>query len=507
MSKSIRPAAILAAFIGALLLSVFLRFPWDKDKVYYSQDASYHVLLTACAYGETPASVHKYLPLITLGTLQDKYIPWEDTLCDSEGNYYYTSFSAAGFFLPYLFFRAFRLSVTMENLYLFNSFLYLLCTFFTWYLFRLLFSRDRDAWLTGLFAALIYAFQTETLHSQGIVYWHHSLFQLLFLLQLLCFIKGKTLPFLFFCLLNPYTEWTGYVANGGFALIYLLRKDGKRFLSTCIATVGALALFILHYASVLPFNEVISALYKRFFARGITSAVSWTAFIKGYFCSYGFFLAILFFLLIFTLVNIRRRQTFLSSLKERWEIFFLLLFPLLENLLMQQHVVFYSYDRLKCTLPMIYLFLLCLKAIPADSKYGGKILKTGIAAVILMACCNMTYYLKADSFYSHTADYLEDNILLAEYIKEHYPAKDRLTGQNNATRGYSNLLFHGGIYEYQDALSGLELLNNERYYVYLNSEDLPFNIYRYDYALVYDTFENTVTRIHVQNGTVYVKKQ
>jgi hypothetical protein len=119
----------------------------------------------------------------------------------------------------------------------------------------------------------------------------------------------------------------------------------------------------------------------------------------------------------------------------------------------------------------------------------------------------MTYYLKADSFYSHTADYLEDNILLAEYIKEHYPAKDRLTGQNNATRGYSNLLFHGGIYEYQDALSGLELLNNERYYVYLNSADLPFNIYRYDYALVYDTFENTVTRIHVQNGTVYAKKQ
>lgn len=496
-----------AVFILALFLSVLLRFPKTEEKVYYSQDASYHVLLTAWAYDETPVSVHRFLPIVTLGDSQDKYIPWGDTLCDELGNYYYTSFSAAGFFFPYAFFKLFRLPFTLNSLYLFNSLLYLLCTFLVFWLFKLLFSENRYRLYLGLFAAALYAFQTETLHSQGAVYWSQSLFQAFFLLQAICFIKEKNAGFFLLSLFTPYLEWTGFVANAGFSLVFLFQKKWKSFFLTGFLTVAALGLFILHYALVLPFSDILAALYHRFFSRSITSAVGWSAFIKGYLCSYGLLFAAAGLLLLIVLVRGKSRQRLPSLLRRQKFIWLMLLFPVLENLLMQQHVVFYTYDRLKAVLPLLYLFLTCLECILTDFASPRRLACGLFAGTLAMACCNMAYYLKPNSFYSHPASYLRENLLLADYIKEQYPVDDSVIGQNNATRGYSNLLFHRGIYEYQNAESYPSLLNGRRYYIYLESPDLPFNIYQYTSAIIYDNLENEATCLTVEDGQIHLEPQ
>lgn len=67
---------------------------------YHNSDATWHALLTVEAYNETPVSTHLFLPIVTLGDADDKGIPWGATVPDREGNYYYTSFSPAGYFLP-----------------------------------------------------------------------------------------------------------------------------------------------------------------------------------------------------------------------------------------------------------------------------------------------------------------------------------------------------------------------------------------------------------------------
>ena len=78
---------------------------------YRNSDATWHVLLTIECYNETPILDHLFLPIVSLGENDDKYIPWGSTIPDNKGNYYYTSFSPAGYFFPWLFIKLFRLPI------------------------------------------------------------------------------------------------------------------------------------------------------------------------------------------------------------------------------------------------------------------------------------------------------------------------------------------------------------------------------------------------------------
>ncbi len=174
-----------------ILVSCFLRFP-NSHQNFENSDATYHVLLTMKAYDSTHASVHHFLPIVSLGNDEDKNIPCGATVSDRFGNYYYTSFSPAGFVAPYIFVKIFNLSINEISLYLFNSILYILCFIMTTILFVKLFNDRLSVQFIVLLVTAIYLFQPEILHSQGIVYWHQSLFQLLFLIQLNLFVRLKS---------------------------------------------------------------------------------------------------------------------------------------------------------------------------------------------------------------------------------------------------------------------------------------------------------------------------
>ena len=106
-------------------------YKYRENYNYLNSNASWHVLLTVQAYDETPASIHKFLPIVSLGDELDKEIQWAEMVADEQGNYYYTSFSPAGYVLPYLFFKLFGLDVAEKSLYIFNTMLCCLALLFT----------------------------------------------------------------------------------------------------------------------------------------------------------------------------------------------------------------------------------------------------------------------------------------------------------------------------------------------------------------------------------------
>ena len=186
---------IFVGILSLFLLSYFLRTTHHDSNRYVIDniDASYHVLLTIKALQSTPFGVHKFLPIVSLGNPEDKNIPWGATVPDSYGNYYYTSFSPLGFFIPYLYFEATGYDLTIENLAFFNMLIHLIATFlFAWVVSVFLTnfglsSVSRAVAVVSL--TLFYIFSNEALYSHGVIYWHHSLFQIFWLTQLIALFK------------------------------------------------------------------------------------------------------------------------------------------------------------------------------------------------------------------------------------------------------------------------------------------------------------------------------
>ena len=102
------------AVIGIILVLIVFSVKYkDTDNINYkNSDATWHTLLTIKAYDETPLSVHKFLPIVSLGVKDDKGISWGATVSDELGNYYYTSFSPAVYVLPFLFIKLFHLPIS-----------------------------------------------------------------------------------------------------------------------------------------------------------------------------------------------------------------------------------------------------------------------------------------------------------------------------------------------------------------------------------------------------------
>jgi len=83
---------ILLVTASVLAVVLVWGFKYKENYNYLDSNATWHVLLTIGAYDETPASVHKFLPIVSLGDEMDKHIQWAEMVADEDGNYYYTLF-------------------------------------------------------------------------------------------------------------------------------------------------------------------------------------------------------------------------------------------------------------------------------------------------------------------------------------------------------------------------------------------------------------------------------
>lgn len=374
------------------ICSVYLRQPDWNGVNYHNADATMHTLLTVKAMQDTPLSIHKFLPIVSLGDKADKHISWGMTLPDKYGNYYYTSFGPLGFIAPYIFITALNLPVNPMSLYIFNSFLCLITLLVTIKVFLMVFSNKLPASFVILSVTVLYLFGIEVMHSQGPIYWNHSLFQALFIIQVFLFLRidkfRNKISFFLLSLILPYLEWTGFISNAGFALVFLLKSGffirkvptDKNYLYSfglqVLVTTLSGVIFIIHFLTNLqwePFRKVMEA---RFFARSFTDPVSIIYLLKGYYASYGYFLfisifCVVLFVIVMAVSCTQQRKVLQNFIKNTYPLLIIFFVPMFENLIMKGHAIGYSFDRLKLVFFLIFVILSGVYAfyLKVGSKY------------------------------------------------------------------------------------------------------------------------------------------
>lgn len=465
-------ALVYVAVVALVVASAALRFR-TGDIAYQNEDATWHTLLTVQAYDETPASEHLFLPLVSLGEPADKYIPWGHTIPDDAGNYYYTSFSPAGFVAAWAFIKALGLPVAESSLYLFGTTLLAASAVVLVHLILLAFDRSPHREALALGGAVLYVFVPEILHGMGLVYWHQSLMQVTLLLQVAAYyhyaVRGSRawrVAFYVLALLNPYVEWTGYVANVGFALAELARgrRDGwARALGRACAvgalTLASFALFCAHYLMRVSAADFAGSLLFSFTARNAASTdVTFLDLLAGYPVALRWLLAALAVLLALALVARRGR---LSLAPGMGTLLFVSAFPVLENVIMKQHACRYSYDMMKAAVPLVLLACeLARNAIeaPRNRRLGTVGAASFVALAVAASALNFASY-AADEHYVKDNPHRSDDAAIAREVTERYP--DALYACDRGVRGYVNLLFGRGVYEFQ-TLEGARELAAER---------------------------------------------
>lgn len=478
---------------------------------YLDSDATWHTLLTMQAYDETPISQHKFLPIVSLGGVDNKGISWGATIPDKEGNFYYTSFSPAGFVLPYLFIKVFRLPINETSLYYFNTLLFAISAVLWAFFLKMIYKSEKWRWHIICIGVLTYIFSPELFHGMGIVYWHQSIMQVMLIAQFLTYYQYKTknskkgkIAFYLITLIIPYIEWTGYVANLGFALFELgsdwkfdLKRAWKNAIVIGAITVTSFGLFTVHYLSVVAASDFFLALKNRFFARNIASSTLLTDVFGSYLKSFLLLWILLFFLIIWNIIKNGKIE-----LKNKC-ILFVLAFPLLENVVMKEHALSYSYDRMKMVFILSYLICELEAQILVSYEKRNKAAFI-IIAIVTVICCfgNLNYYRK-DSKYIWDITYRETNKKISEYINQNY--WNSVLTTNASVRGYLNLLFNRGIYEWGDidSVRDIALQKGKRYAIELKTLGAPGNMYQLTGAIVYDAVADKFIYIKLRSdGTI-----
>lgn len=494
-------AVFIIVTLVVLLTSVVKYRSGEID--YHNSDATWHTLLTIEAYHQTPISKHLFLPIVSLGRADDKGIPWGATIPDKDGNYYYTSFSPAGYFLPWLFMKIFRLPIRESSLYLFNTLLFVLSAWILIWLLAIVYKGNRHRTLLCFIGGMAYSFAPELLHGMGIVYWHQSILQVTLLLQIVAYYQyalqdNKRYRWLFYllALINPYIEWTGYVANVGFALAELLvhwkldRKKGfRKAVLLGMITVVSGSMFVAHYLLRVDKLAFLAVMKGRFMTRNITAPVMLTDLFAGYLKSFLYLWVLFIVLLVWCFIKKQRLEM------NKGILIFVMVFPILENVIMKQHALQYTYDRMKA----VYLLVFLICEVTRNILHNERRKNVSVALIVLTVACsalNLYSYVK-DTSYIWTVTERENNQKLADFVTERYP--DALYASNAVVRGYMNLLFQKGIYENVEIERAKELAKErgKTQIVYITRGGDPIQDIK-----VYDTSGSNWISCYIKNGEV-----
>lgn len=511
------------------IISFMIRKPYEGEGFSMS-DATYHVLLTMQAYDETPASVHHFLPIQTFGADYNKYIQNGPSLLQDElGNSYYVSFSPIGFYAPYFFCKIFHLDLNIQSLYIFNGVLMLLSATLIGLIINILLKNEYIACIMGL----TYMFLPEVLYTQGIVYWNHSLSQIFLLVQMLLFIiifienkDNKFYNILFFVssFLYPYTEWSGFISNVGIALGILIlnscitySQDGEKRVSIAIKafkyvsilatlTIGALLYYIWRFHSIASVNEIISALTSRAEAR---DKASYLSLFEGYKLSYWTLLIMITISLLVAFTLKKSRKILMNYIKQKNTIicFIIFLFPVVENFIMTEHAICYTFDRLKLSLILIYIYAIAIYSLKEYSSHIAFGLTTVMSGVVVVL-----------GLYTYGNDKivnLEENnstLIMKDYLEKNYleSGESILVKEGWRAWGYLQTLYHRNIYCTQ-LYSDAELFDEakkggEHYIVYLEPTSGYWDTECYTQAKVININTLEFEQLQVSEGKVDVSQ-
>lgn len=462
-------------FVAILILfSCFIRFSdFQKTTGARNLEATYHVLSTVNALNANSISDSKLLPIVTLGNEKDKFISWGATVPMANGNYVYTSFSPAGFIVPFLFFKTAGITPSLKGIIFFNVILGLLSGLALFHLLIRLVAASGVTGLRAIFCAIAGAsclvFSREGLVSFGLVYWSHSLQQFFLILQLISFLSLANygmrrhvnsyglLGLALLSFFTAYIEWSGIVGNFFLCLLaafygkgYKNEANQKLIVAVSAGTVVAMAAFMGHLAYALGFKASIHALLARFIGRSTVSKDgSLVSLMEGYMLSYGMIIFLLIVMLIWFFLFSKNKNSEPEHAKSI-AIFALLAAcaPLLENIIMLQHAVQFSFDRLKFSVPVAIVIAATLAQMLRNSKWVAGF-SLGLLGLSLVQ--NIRTYNVDNLRFANWRTYDEQNKLLKNAIVSQVDLSCSVLGTNSSVRGYANFLFGRSIYEFTSA--------------------------------------------------------
>ncbi|MDR1642383.1 MAG: hypothetical protein LBT59_22055 [Clostridiales bacterium] len=444
--------------IALASFSILIRVPDFERQGFRNSDATWRVLHTLNCYDETPVSVHKFLPIVTLGTPEDKWISWGTSIPDQYGNYYDTSFSPAGFVAPYLFMKALHIPISLMGLYAFNSLLLVLSFVFAARLFQKLFQINKN--YLWMITAVAYLLQNEVILGQGVTYWSQSLYQLIFLIQLNILFSpyshAKYVGVLFLTLVGAYTDWTGYCVAIGIALFYLYTDKTRwqgivKAIGILIFAFLAFGLFCLHYLSVLNPSGFKTALKEQFLANSVANNIPFLQLLDGYLNSFVILLFVTFYLASLWFITRKSIKPFLAILKNHKWLFIVLIFALSENIILMPYAVAHSFDTMKAIL-FILAFMFCSIEIMVlhlpDPELEVDSLRWVLCLVSVFLAMDLLKYKVANSpslIYDNPELAVQKTI--AEEINEKFDRENSILAYDSEVNGYLSTTFDRGIYE------------------------------------------------------------
>lgn len=481
---SVMYSALLFA-AGAIVLTLLLAVSFfirqnDFNTITGSQnlEATYHALLTVKALRSSPVENHWFLPTVTLGQALDKDIPWGSTVPTNTGDYIYTSFASPGFFMPYIIFKALNIEESVRNLALLN---FVLGSIVSFTVYALLFSVLKRcgyslqvAGVGSILGTTITVFSREVLQSHGIVYWVHSFYQLILILGLYLLFtylknwpdnndakKRRAVSLICVVFLGAWTEWTGYFFGLGLALLFwfgvLIERHEKSLSIKLLLALAVAALITLaHYTIAVGFEPTVKAILDRFLARNIVAG-DMISLLDGYLLSFGLFALIALLGLIWLLFIANKDKRKLSSSKSI--VVFLGIaaaLPLLENFILLQHANQFSFDRLKFVFPAALVIAIAFAR-------QSNLWRVVFAISVLLASIQGFWSYKTDlAGYASWRDVDSNNKALANLIFSSTDISCSVLLSNIAVRGYANLLFNRGIYEYRYKSDAIKMINKTK---------------------------------------------
>lgn len=462
----------LLAFVMVIMaytISLLVRFDtFTQQTGAQGLEASYHVLWTAETLERSSPKAHFFLPTVTLNPELGHVISWGRTVPTKAGSRIYTSFPPLGFLIPYGIGLLLPEGLSFTKLAIINSLIGLATAIVTGFLARAVFQtvsserHNASIWAVFAMTACCYLFLREALVSHGAVYWPHSLSQLVFVgasWAAFRFFQGKRTiaegtALFFACLTFPSLEWTGFIFNAGLILtlvlmpilasnseypssvVKALQVNRRPILIVMAATAMSLGIMLIHFASVLGLEELLWAFHARASARASSPALVPNLAI-GYVISFGALLP-LALLAQYRLI----RAGYLRSHPAVTGLLIVTTFPILENLLLMQHAVQFSFDRLALALPLLLVCTTLIAKEPVGQNKGVLLLALG-----LIISSNMYNFLADKASYADWGTAVQANNALMGQVRDDPLFACSTFAANMPVRGYLNRIFDKDILE------------------------------------------------------------
>lgn len=226
-------------------------------------------------------------------------------------------------------------------------------------------------------------------------------------------------------------------------------------------------------------------------ARSAGETHSFLELLQGYFISYRYTLILILLGFLITIIIPLTRQKLWINLKSTYKIAFVIFFPTIENIIMREHAITYSFDRLKFILPLIFIFLLIYEIWEKEIK-STNLFKITISSVISLICIlNLLIYSYTNNYYRWKVDYLSDNEKFVNEIIKLYNTDNSIIVKNGwRAWGFTQMLFKRNVYctALYPTTKLKEILKEQskQYIVLLYPQESNWDKERYTEILVYD---------------------